>query len=281
MTCGLDHVSDVAGSVRRFRVLGWEIVYLVAADGTFHTGDPDDGEIFALVKLGYCWLYLNQAGQGLRTGEFAEGGGDNVGANWQTWWVGPQELARLHSRAEAAGFTVLSAPQDMPWGQREMRLGHYDGHVFRVCSPLTADESPLFVTPILNVSDVAGSVDFFKALGWELEYAYAADGTFVADGLPAGSPYASLKAGYGRITLCLNSQGLRGGKPATPGGGDDVGATWQCWWGQSAAALQAVYQRAQAAGITVLSPPAQGAGGQLELRLAHPEGHVFRVLSIG
>lgn len=274
------NVSDVAGSVRRFRVLGWEIGYTITADGEVKTGDPDDGVIFGLVKLGYAWLFLNQNGQGLHTGAVAPGSGDEAGATWQTWWVGPQELERLHGRAGDAGFTVISAPEDKPWGQRELRLAHYDGHVFRVCSPLTGAETPLFLTPILNVRDVAGSVDFFTRLGWELEYAYTADGQYVAQGdLPGGSTFACVKAGYGRIFLSLNSQGIRDGKPALPGGGDDVGATWQAWWVGPASALREIFQRAQAAGITVVSPPEPGFGGQLELRLAHPDGHVIRVTS--
>jgi catechol 2,3-dioxygenase-like lactoylglutathione lyase family enzyme len=134
----------------------------------------------------------------------------------------------------------------------------------------------LFITPILNVSDVAAAVRWFVALGWELGYAYAADGQVVAVEDGAAAPtFACITAGTAQIFLCLGYEGLRG-EPVAPGSGEDAGATWQIWWLDSRASLDALRARVEAAGVTIVGAE-DTAWGQHELRIAHPDGHVFRV----
>lgn len=144
------------------------------------------------------------------------------------------------------------------------------------------DDKGIIVTPILNVSDVPASVRWFEALGWKRSYMFNAGG-MLADGVDTNEAgpaiFACLRHGWGQIFLSLDSEGLRGGRPAAPGSGDDVGATWEVWWMQSAAAVDAMHQKALALGATVISPPEVKPWQQYELRIAHPEGHVFRVCS--
>ncbi len=126
-----------------------------------------------------------------------------------------------------------------------------------------------FVSPILNVADVAATIAWFRGFGWECIYAY---------GEPLG--YAVLRLGWGLIVAAKDSQGLRGGAPVGPGSGDDAGATWENWWMATPAEVDLMYQLAVANGATVVSPPVDTPWGIRELRIAHPDGHVFRVNAV-
>lgn len=146
--------------------------------------------------------------------------------------------------------------------------------------PPPVDDQGIIVTPIINVSDVPASIRWFEALGWKRHYTYNAGGKIAgaADEDAAGVTYfAAIRNGYGQIFLSQSSEGLRGGAPAFPGAGDDVGATWECWWVKTPAKVDEMYQRALAAGVLVISPPEDKPWGEREMRIAHPEGHVFRV----
>lgn len=281
-------VSDLVASVQWFLRLGWHLEYTTSAAGGFLARDHLEGANFAFIKNGYGQLFLSLDGQGLRGDPVAPGAGDDVGATWHSWWVDSvAALEDIHQHAVADHLTVVAAPEDKPWGQRELRLGHPDGHVIRVCTTSSASPgagdiaSPVFVSPILNVADAAAAVRWFKSLGWELAFANTADGSLAAAdaALDDGSlAFACIKAGHGQIFLSQDSQGERGGKPPAPGGGDDVGATWQAWWLDSPAGLDALHRRAVAAGVMVVAPP-EDRPGQREMRLAYLDGHVFRVLS--
>jgi uncharacterized glyoxalase superfamily protein PhnB len=136
------------------------------------------------------------------------------------------------------------------------------------------------VTPILNVSDIGASVRLLEALGWTRRNVYTAEG-LVADasdeaGL-AAALFATLRFGYGQIFLSLNSQGLRGGNPVGPGSDDYAGANWVYWYMSSPEEVDAIHRRAEKAGIVIVAPPEQKPWGEYEVRIAHPDGHVFRV----
>lgn len=140
----------------------------------------------------------------------------------------------------------------------------------------------LVVSPVINVSDVLTSVRWFEALGWTRGDLYNAGGK-----LPAGrdsddsgpATYAMIHFGHGQIFLSWDSQGLRGGVPPAAGSGDDVGATWEIWWVGTPAEVDEMHRRAVAAGVLVVSPPEVKPWQQYELRIAHPDGHVFRICS--
>ena len=136
------------------------------------------------------------------------------------------------------------------------------------------------VTPILNVSDVPASLRWFESLGFRRGFTVGGGGMIegAADGDAWGpATFASVSAGHADIFLCKDGQGLRGGKPPVPGSDDDAGATWMSLWLRSPSEVDAIHERAAAAGITVVAPPRNESWGVRELRLAHPDGHVFRV----
>ena len=147
-------------------------------------------------------------------------------------------------------------------------------------APPVFSERGAVVTPILNVSDVGASVRWFEALGWRRSYLFNANG-FIADpsdeAAVSTANFAAIRFGWGQIFLSQNTQGLRGGAPVGPGTGDDAGATWMCWWLSSPAEVDEVHRRAVAAGAVIIAAPEDKPWGEHELRIAHPEGHVFRV----
>ncbi|MFO0581632.1 MAG: VOC family protein [Anaeromyxobacter sp.] len=136
------------------------------------------------------------------------------------------------------------------------------------------------VTPILNVSDVPASLRWFEALGFRRCFTFN-DGGMIRDSADADAhgpaQFASVGAGEIEIFLCHDGQGLRGGKPAVPGGDDDAGATWMTLWVGTCREVDEAFERARAVGATVMAPPVDEPWGVRELRLAHPDGHVFRV----
>lgn len=138
----------------------------------------------------------------------------------------------------------------------------------------------IYVSPVLNVSDVAASVRWFEALGWKRQSALSAGG-LLPDGADADASgpaiFATMRAGYGQVFLYKDGQGLRGGKEPGAGGGDDVGATWQVWRLKDRAALDEVLRRAAAADVRVIAPPEDRPWGEREARLSHPDGHVIRL----
>jgi len=97
-------------------------------------GEPTFGSVCS----GEMQLFLCKDGQGLRGGKPARfDGDDDTGAMWLSLWLGsPADVDEAHARAVAQGVTVLWPPTDEPWGVRECRIMHPDGHVFRLSSGL-------------------------------------------------------------------------------------------------------------------------------------------------
>jgi uncharacterized glyoxalase superfamily protein PhnB len=136
------------------------------------------------------------------------------------------------------------------------------------------------ITPILNVSDVPASLEWFHRLGWKTDFTYNQGGQ-IYDCSPRNAhgpaTFAGVRAGEARIFLCQDGQGLRGGKPARFDGDDDVGATWMSIWLKTPGEVDEAHQRALDAGITVIWPPTNEPWGARECRIMHPDGHVFRI----
>ena len=108
------------------------------------------------------------------------------------------------------------------------------------------------VIPILNVSDLADSIQWFARLGWVEEWTWCD-----ADGTPTFGAVAS--GGY-EIFLSLNGQGPHGMWLAI--GVDDVDA------------VHAVCVRE---GLEVIRPPQDEPWGLREMHIRHPDGHVVRI----
>lgn len=79
-----------------------------------------DAPTFGAIGSGKCEIYLCLDGQG--------GRGDD-GA-WISLWV--DDVDAVHSMCVLEGLEITAAPEDKPWGVREMHVRHPDGHVFRV-----------------------------------------------------------------------------------------------------------------------------------------------------
>ncbi|HVK17340.1 MAG TPA: bleomycin resistance family protein [Fimbriiglobus sp.] len=121
------------------------------------------------------------------------------------------------------------------------------------------------LTPILNVSDMAASFDWFEKLGWRKLWDWGSPPTFGAVG-----------SGQVEIFLCLGAQGSRGG-PLPRHATDDTGGVWISWFLGRPADVDAAHALALQHGMTVTHPPTDEPWGIREFHLRHPDGHTFRV----
>ena len=112
------------------------------------------------------------------------------------------------------------------------------------------------VVPILNVSDVAASLEWFARLGWSVGFTWSPPGH-------SELSFAGVTAGGLRIFLCLDGQGGRG----------EHGA-WMALWVDDVDEVAGVCERE---GIEIVSGPEDKPWGVRELHVRHPDGHVLRV----
>lgn len=122
------------------------------------------------------------------------------------------------------------------------------------------------LTPILNVSDLQASFEWFAKLGWQKHWEW---------GDPPG--FGAVISGPCEIFLCVDGQGARGGRAPRFEGDDDTGAVWMTWWVDSLPGVDEMYRVALDAGITVTQPPVDCPWNVRECHLRHPDGHTFRV----
>ncbi len=131
------NVSDVPASLRWFEQLGWTRGFSWNQRGMI-VGAADANEYgpaqFASVVAGAGQIFLCRDRQGLRGGKPARfDGDDDTGAMWMSVWLGsPADVDAAHNLAKRVGVTVLWPPTDEPWGVRECRIMHPDGHVLRL-----------------------------------------------------------------------------------------------------------------------------------------------------
>lgn len=124
------------------------------------------------------------------------------------------------------------------------------------------------LTPILNVSNMQQSFEWFQKIGWKKLWDWGEPPVFGAVG-----------SGRCEIFLCLDAQGGRGRSPVTatfgPDGDEsgDKGA-WMSVWVED---VDAVYRECLANGIEVAFPPTDMEWNVREMHVRHPDGHVFRV----
>jgi catechol 2,3-dioxygenase-like lactoylglutathione lyase family enzyme len=124
------------------------------------------------------------------------------------------------------------------------------------------------LTPILNVSDIQQSVEWFEKLGWYKAWDWGDPPTF-----------ASVCNGKCEIFICLNGQGGRGSDALPPtfrsfaNETADRGA-WISIWVED---VDAVYQLCIAQGIEVTWSPADMPWDVREMHIRHPDGHILRI----
>ena len=136
------------------------------------------------------------------------------------------------------------------------------------------------VNPILNVSNVPTSIDWFEKLGFVRNFTYNGGGMIAGAALSnASGPAEFAGVGCGEVTifLCQNAQGIQGGKPPRFDGHGDTGATWMSLWLKTPAEIDEASSLAKSLGITILWGPANEPWGVRECRIMHPDGHVFRL----
>lgn len=124
------------------------------------------------------------------------------------------------------------------------------------------------IIPILNVSNLKQSFEWFEKLGWEKRWDW---------GDPPG--FGAVGSGECQIFLCQNGQGGRGkgDNAGTFGpGGDETKdkGSWLSIWVEN---VDDIYTKALESEIEVVFPPEDMPWGVRECHLRHPDGHVFRV----
>ncbi len=128
------------------------------------------------------------------------------------------------------------------------------------------------VVPILNVSDVEASFQWFAKLGWTESFRWRGE-----DGRGAVS-FGGVVCGGSEIFLCLDGQGSRGrGRNTTTGPGDDQRADQGAWVSIFVDDVDAVHERCLAERLDVTHPPTDEPWGVREMHVRHPDGHVFRI----
>jgi catechol 2,3-dioxygenase-like lactoylglutathione lyase family enzyme len=125
------------------------------------------------------------------------------------------------------------------------------------------------VTPILNVSNIEASLEWFGSLGWETSWANS-EGSEIAG-------FAAITSGRAEIFLCRDGQGSRGGPSPRHAGDDDTGGVWMTWWVASTAEVDAMHALAAELGCEISRPPTDEPWHVREFHLRHPDGHTFRV----
>lgn len=126
----------------------------------------------------------------------------------------------------------------------------------------------LGITPILNVSDMTQSLEWFDKLGWKKGWDWGEPATFACVG-----------NNELEIFLCLNGQGGRGKGSNTrtfdsPESESADQGVWMSLWVDD---VDAIYARCQSAGLEVTQLPENMPWNVREMHIRHPDGHVMRI----
>jgi catechol 2,3-dioxygenase-like lactoylglutathione lyase family enzyme len=122
------------------------------------------------------------------------------------------------------------------------------------------------VTPILNVSSLEESFEWFEKLGWTKDWDY-------------GDPpdFGAVRNGECDIFLCKDGQGSHGDRTPVAEDSDYTKGTWIALRLPSPAAIDALHARAQQLGLTVTEPPTDKPWNMREVHIRHPDGHTLRI----
>jgi catechol 2,3-dioxygenase-like lactoylglutathione lyase family enzyme len=129
------------------------------------------------------------------------------------------------------------------------------------------------VVPILNVSDIRASFEWFEKLGWDKGFEWRADPSDDAPG------FGAVETASCEIFLCRDGQGSRGkgaNKSTFGRDGDETSdkGVWMSIWVDN---VDAVHQRCVTHGLDITHPPTDEPWGVREFHVRHPDGHVFRI----
>ena len=140
--------------------------------------------------------------------------------------------------------------------------------VMPACYPAPAMEAK-GLTPILNVSDIAGTFAWFEKWGWKKLWDWGTPPTFGAVG--SGKDAC--------IFLCQGAQGGqgRGANTTTFQRDGDEKADKGVWMSVWVEDVDEMHRHCVAAALDVTFPPTDMPWNVREMHLRHPDGHVFRV----
>lgn len=121
------NVSNLDDRLEWFIELGWKLMWKYGQPATFAAIANGKIQIFLCVNA--------QGGQDHSQPKFL--GDEATGGVWMSWWVStPQEVDDVYDLAVSLDVCVTWPPTDEPWGVRECRIRHPDGHTFRISSSL-------------------------------------------------------------------------------------------------------------------------------------------------
>jgi catechol 2,3-dioxygenase-like lactoylglutathione lyase family enzyme len=124
------------------------------------------------------------------------------------------------------------------------------------------------VIPILNVSSIEESFDWFSKLGWRKGWEWGEPPSF-----------GGVELGHSEIFLCRNAQGGRGkgSNQATFGVDGAETADKGAWIYVMIQDVEAVSKRCVEHGLEITWPPTDMPWGLREMHVRHPDGHVLRI----
>ena len=124
------------------------------------------------------------------------------------------------------------------------------------------------ITPVLNVSDLAGSFAWFEKWSWKKLWEW---------GSPPG--FGAVQAGECEIYLCQGGQGSRGrgSNTYTFGADADIVSDKGVWVCVMVDDVDEVHRHCISAQLDITFPPTNMDWGIREMHVRHPDGHVFRV----
>jgi hypothetical protein len=89
------------------------------------------------------------------------------------------------------------------------------------------------LTPILNVSSIPASQEWFEKLGWQRGFTWP-DGD-------ADPGFGAICSGKAEIFLCRGAQGSRGTQMPKFPGDDETDGVWISWWMSSPAEVDSLH----------------------------------------
>jgi len=125
-----------------------------------------------------------------------------------------------------------------------------------------------FLSPVLNVTNIAQSFTWFEAFGWKKGFEW---------GDPVG--FGSVVSGECQIFLCQGAQGGNGKGENTSTFGSDDGESGDqgVWMSIFIDNVDEVYKICVEKDLDITWPPTDMPWGVREMHVRHPDGHVFRV----
>ena len=129
------------------------------------------------------------------------------------------------------------------------------------------------VTPILNVSDIGASFEWFAMLGFRKLWGWP-------EHSEEPTSFGAVMSNKVTIFICLNGQGGRGKglnvRTSGDSGNDDTidKGAWMSIWVED---VDAVHTECLKHGLDITHPPTNEPWGVREMHVRHPDGHVFRI----